>query len=672
MQADDRRDLYVYNSGLLTGRRVRRILALAGWDVRLGLPGSDDWVGVWGQSPTAPRGEAVARRRDAPVLRVEDAFLRSVLPGRSGEPPIGLSLDSRGVHFDPTGPSDLEHILAEHPLDDTAMLDAARASLERMNYWHVSKYNDFNPLADLPPAPYVLVIDQTRGDASVTASGANADRFREMLVFAQSEHPGLPVVIKAHPETAGGYRPGYFSAEDASDRVTLLADPISPFALMQGATGVYTVSSQLGFEAIFAGHRPRVFGQPFYAGWGLTEDEYPLARRTRKLSRAQLFAAAMVIYPTWYDPHEDGLCDLDRVIDVLAARARAHREDAQGYVASGMRAWKRPLLRAFFGKETRVQFLSDGAKARQIAERRGRKHLVWGATGIAGSVVRLEDGFLRSRGLGAQLVPPMSLVADDLGIYYDPARESRLERLITASVDLGDAERARAERLISQITEGGISKYNLGLDRPGDLPDGCRILITGQVEDDASVVLGCDAVATNLDLLIAARGANRDAAILYKPHPDVEAGLRGGALSDEQAGGLADRVLESIDAGAVVEAVDEVWTMTSLLGFEALLRGKPVTCLGMPFYAGWGLTTDLGVRQLRRQERPDLIGLVHATLIGYPRYFDPLTGQACPVEVVVERLADPDLRVPRVNKAVAYLQRLVPRGFRDGRAGKLR
>ena len=217
-----------------------------------------------------------------------------------------------------------------------------------------------------------------------------------------------------------------------------------------------------------------------------------------------------------------------------------------------------------------------------------------------------------------------------------------------------------------------MSKYNLGLDRPGDLPDGRRILIAGQVEDDASVVLGCDAVATNLDLLIAARGANRDAAILYKPHPDVEAGLRGGALSDEQAGGLADRVLESIDAGAVVEAVDEVWTMTSLLGFEALLRGKPVTCLGMPFYAGWGLTTDLGVRQLRRQERPDLIGLVHATLIGYPRYFDPLTGQACPVEVVVERLADPDLRVPRVNKAVAYLQRLVPRGFRDGRAGKLR
>ena len=34
-------------------------------------------------------------------------------------------------------------------------------------------------------------------------------------------------------------------------------------------------------------------------------------------------------------------------------------------------------------------------------------------------------------------------------------------------------------------------------------------------------------------------------------------------------------------------------TMTSLAGFEALLRGKPVTTHGQPFYAGWGLTEDI-------------------------------------------------------------------------------
>ena len=62
-----------------------------------------------------------------------------------------------------------------------------------------------------------------------------------------------------------------------------LYDAPSLFALGAAGrrdVGVYTVSSQMGFEAIFAGHRPRVFGKPFYAGWGLTEDDEVIPRRT--------------------------------------------------------------------------------------------------------------------------------------------------------------------------------------------------------------------------------------------------------------------------------------------------------------------------------------------------------------------------------------------------------
>ncbi|NHX27720.1 capsular polysaccharide biosynthesis protein, partial [Escherichia coli] len=115
------RRLFVYNGGFLTQGRVRRILELEGYRISLGKRGPEDMVGVWGQSPTSPRGEAVARHTDAPVLRVEDAFLRSVLPGRAGGgAPLGLMLDGRVVHFDPSRPSDLEHLLATHPLDDTA------------------------------------------------------------------------------------------------------------------------------------------------------------------------------------------------------------------------------------------------------------------------------------------------------------------------------------------------------------------------------------------------------------------------------------------------------------------------------------------------------------------------------------------------------------------------
>ncbi|MCB1311361.1 MAG: capsular polysaccharide biosynthesis protein [Sedimentitalea sp.] len=625
--------LFVYNGGFLTQGPVRRILQLAGYDLRLGLPGPGDFVGVWGASPTAARGLAVAARRQAPVLRIEDAFLRSMRPGRAGEPPMGLLLDCGGVHFDAARPSDLETLLATAPLDDTALLDRAREAIARMRAAHLSKFSGCDPALAPPPPGYVLVIDQTRSDASVTASGADLARFREMLVFAQEEHPGARIVIKTHPETQQGFRPGHFSAADASGRISLLTDPVSPWALLEGAVGVYTVSSQLGFEAILAGHRPRVFGQPFYAGWGLTRDEDPVARRARSLTRAQLFAAAMILYPVWYDPFRDALCPLETVLDTLEAEARAFREDRDGWVASGMRLWKRRPLQAMFGRQKRMIFTDDPARARET----GRPWMVW--AGAAGDehdgALRVEDGFLRSRGLGARLVPPLSLVTDDLGIYYDPTRPSRLEEMIAARATLTPAQRRRAEALVARLISAGLSKYNLGGGAP-DLPAGHRVLVPGQVADDASLRTGAGPVRSTRDLLARVREARPDAVIVYKPHPDVEAGLRPGEIAP---GDLADIVARHADPAALLAAVDEVWTMTSLLGFEALLRGVPVTTLGAPFYAGWGLTDDLAPTPDRRRASPDLMGLAHAALIDYPRYLDPVTGRICPAEVAVERLA---------------------------------
>lgn len=246
---------------------------------------------------------------------------------------------------------------------------------------------------------------------------------------------------------------------------------------------------------------------------------------------------------------------------------------------------------------------------------------------------------------------------DDLGIYYDPGRESRLERLIAAAVELPDYALRRAERLIARLVELRLSKYNVEHRALPDLPNGHRILVTGQVEDDASVLKGCGAMRTNLGLLAQARAHNPNSVIIYKPHPDVEAALRAGAIEQKQALRHADLVLPDADPVALIEAVDEVWTMTSLLGFEALIRGTPVTCLGTPFYAGWGLTKDLIDPPIRRSVRPSLAGLVHACLIDYPRYFDPLSGRPCPVEVVVDPLAHGPIPAPgRRAQSLARMQ----------------
>lgn len=654
------RRLFVYNGGFLTQGRVRRIVQLAGYDIRLGKPGPGDLVGVWGQSPTSPRGEAVAARTRTPILRVEDAFLRSVLPGRDGDPPVGLHLDLHGVHFDPSVPSGLERILTDDPLDDTALLNRARDGIDRLRRAHLSKYNTFHPAIPAPEPGYVLVIDQTRGDAAVKASRADANTFREMLFYAHEEHPGCRILIKTHPESASGHRPGYFSAADATGQVSLIDATVSPWALFEGAVAVYTVSSQLGFEAILAGHKPNVFGQPFYVGWGLTQDRMPLDRRQRNLTRAQLFAAAMILYPTWYDPHRDRLCSFEDAVNALDATVRAWRDDHRGWVATGMRLWKRAPLQQVFGRPHKVVFKDGPDTALASAKRDGRRLMVWaGKTTEAldkDGAVRVEDGFLRSRGLGADLIPPLSLVLDDLGIYYDPTRESRLERLIAASVDLTDGERTRAERLIRRLTASGLSKYNLGgVGLPAGLPAGRRILVPGQVEDDASILLGAGEVRSNAGLLTACRAANPAAVILYKPHPDVEAGLRAGAVPD--AAQVADAVLLRTDIQAALATADEVWTITSATGFEALLRGKRVTCLGRPFYASWGLTDDRGEGVARRQSRPDIIGLTHAVLIAYPRYFDPVTRTPCPVEVVVDRLINDEIPGPgRFNRLTAKLQ----------------
>lgn len=642
------RRLYVYNGGFLTQKRIRRILTLSGYDIRLGKPSAGDAIGVWGHSPTAPRGEKVAEVTEAPIVRVEDAFLRSVLTGRDSDDPLGLHIDTKGVHFDPSSRSDLEMILTEDPLDDTALLNRAKGAMADLQRLHLSKYNAFDP-EFLAPAPgYVVVIDQTRGDASIKASGCDSNTFKEMLYYAQDEHPGAQIIIKTHPETKAGHRDGYFKDSDCSDRVSLMDDPISPFALFEGAIAVYTVCSQMGFEAIMMGHKPIVFGQPFYVGWGLTDDRKPLDRRQRKLTRAQLFAGAMILYPKWYDPYRDRLCQIEDVIATLSAQSRAWREDHQGWVAAEMSLWKRGHLQAFFGGQLQVTFGE--------AHQGGRRMMIWASKAMdIGKAIRLEDGFIRSRGLGASLIPPMSLVLDDLGIYYDPTRESRLEHLIEASVRLTETARIRSDKLIKALIKSKLSKYNVGEVRNLNLPDGRRILVPGQVEDDASVRKGCADIKTNAALLQAVRAANPAAVIIYKPHPDVEAGLRTGEVLD--AADIADAVLTQTDAISALDAVDEVWTMTSLIGFEALLRGKKVTCFGTPFYAGWGLTDDRAIPQTRRVGTPDLTALAHAVLIDYPRYYDPVTKTPCPPEVVIDRLTAGDFPAPgHGNRLLAKLQ----------------
>lgn len=285
----------------------------------------------------------------------------------------------------------------------------------------------------------------------------------------------------------------------------------------------------------------------------------------------------------------------------------------------GFPRWKHPVVRqCFVGR--RVEFLPRGA-----AIPRGAWLVLWGKEAVPEQapadvrVLRMEDGFLRSVGLGADLVRPMSWVVDGQGIYYDATRPSDLEYLL-ATGEFDEVQCARAARLREQIVATGLTKYNVGASgwqRP--LGVGKVILVPGQVESDASLAYGAPGERSNMGLLQAVRQANRSAYVVYKPHPDVLARLRIEGRNEQQAHQWCDEVVTDVAMGTLLDAVDEVHVLTSLAGFEALLRGKRVVCHGQPFYSGWGLTQDM-LPHPRRKRCLTLDELVAGVLIDYPLY----------------------------------------------------
>lgn len=655
---------------------MRRLLALAGWRLvpARGFGEVEALVG-WGYKPSAESSRAAARRRGLPYLALEDGFLRSLALGVEGAPTFSLQIDSSGVYYDGSGPSDLESAIGA----GLAPGEEARAAagLAKLRALRLSKFNLAPPdLADPPEPGFVLVVDQTCGDSSIRHGGAEATSFARMLEAARDENPGARILLKTHPDVLTGRKRGHFDDPAALKGVEIWTRDVSPWALIERAEAVYAVTSQMGAEALFAGKRVRCFGTPFYAGWGATEDESPApARRAAFGPRgaAEIFAAGWLKRPLYYDPRTDGLSDFETVADLLAEARDRDLANRRPTYCLGMAFWKPPVMRAYFGSSrTRPRILRSPEKALALARAAPEARiLVWAGKeppGLAEAAAaqgtelrRVEDGFLRSVGLGADLLPPASLVTDSQGIYYDPTRPSDLESLVEAG-NFPPELLARAAALRRRLAAADVSKYNLGRARRPEVPPGRRaILVVGQVEDDASIRKGGGEVRTNLGLLRAARAANPEAFLIFKPHPDVEALRRRGAVAEADLEGLADLTARDTAPHDLILSSHEVWTITSLLGFEALLRDRPTVCLGAPFYAGWGLTRDLGpIPRARRTRRATLDELTAAALISHPIYLDPPTGLPCSPEFLTERLARRD---PRFARHASMARRIGARGW---------
>lgn len=590
----------------------------------------------WGRRRYGRRARRVAQARGIPFLTLEDGFLRSV--GLGGhEPPLSLVVDDVGIYYDADSPSRLENLIAQ-PLDAVACA-RARALARAWRDARVSKYNHLREFAGTLPAHYVLVVDQTAGDFSIRCGQATAASFLRMLEAALAEYPDCTVLVKIHPDVFAGKKRGHFdvAALAARSRVHVLAEDVHPVRLVEGAQAVYCVTSQLGFEALLWGKPVRTFGMPFYAGWGLTHDELPAPSRRGSATLEQLLHAALVMYPRYLHPETGRQCAVEDLINWMGLQRRERERFPAMVHALGFSRWKKPIVRDYL-QGSQVRFVDS---PQQVPE--GGLLAVWGRREVevpAGvRLLRLEDGFIRSVGLGADLVRPLSWVMDATGIYFDASQPSGLEQVLREA-EFDESLCRRAACLRERLVREQVTKYNVGAGtwRRPEMA-GRVILVPGQVESDASLAWGAPALRTNADLLRAVRAAHPDAWVVYKPHPDVVAGLRqeAGAWADLSA--WADEVVVDVPMAALLDQVDEVHTLTSLAGFEALLRGRAVTCYGLPFYAGWGLTTDcLPLPPGRRGRRLSLDELVAGALLVYPRYLSRRTGRFTIAEVALDEL----------------------------------
>jgi len=347
----------------------------------------------------------------------------------------------------------------------------------------------------------------------------------------------------------------------------------------------------------------------------------------------------------------------------------------------GFSFWKHKLIKPFFdekpifispllGQAHLIKTLSSRLSSKQSIYIWGRKSfpdLERFAHTYKISIFRVEDGFIRSVGLGSDLAQPYSLVVDSRGIYFDPFVESDLE-VILESAKFDEVLLDRARTIKDYLIGKKLSKYNIYDDMLLDFPSDKKIIVVpGQVEDDASIVYGA-AGMTNLKLLQQVRSNRPDAYVIYKPHPDVISGNRMGKIDSDEALIYCDRIITEVSIDSVLNHADEVHTMTSHVGFEALIQGINVVTYGLPFYAGWGLSEDTHFSK-RRTRTLSVEELVAGTLLLYPHYIHPVTLKKCEIEELLEALDVERKRYKNSswikvrNEAIQKLQMFI-RGFK--------
>ncbi|EAK4905981.1 capsular polysaccharide biosynthesis protein [Campylobacter jejuni] len=619
----------------------------------------DDLFFGWGRKKSGLKAMNLAKKYKAKFILLEDGFIRSLNLGVENSPSFSMVKDDIGIYYDATMPSKLENLLNTYEFKDEEIKQAKKA-IELIKKYKISKYNNNLDIPDdyfQKDEKRVLIIAQTANDASLEFGLAKDFKTVDMIKDAIKENPKSKIYIKIHPDVLSGKKQSDLDINSLPKECILITENFNPIALLEFFDKVYTKTSGMGFEALMQECECICYGMPFYAGWGLTKDKLECKRRMQKRSLEEVFYAAYILYSEYFNPYLNQKSNIFDTIQTLAKYKDIEKVNSNRLFMLGFTLWKRHFIKPFFNaKDNEIIFLNSLKSLARYKLKENDKFFIWGKkydentlknllltkakeqnlTNFTPKISLVEDGFIRSISLGSDLTRPFSLIVDDKGLYIDPNKASKLEELLQNEI-FDENILNRAKNIIKILLENRFSKYN-GLKHENlkiNAKIGQKIiLIPAQVEDDASMILGGFGLST-LDLLKEVRAKNQDAYIIFKPHPDVLSGNRVGLKDETRILEFCDEIVKDCSIDSAIKIADEIHTITSTSGFDALLRAKKVFIYGMPFYAGWGLTKDK-YKCERRTRKLSLEELVAGALIAYPRYINPKTKTLCEIEVCLD------------------------------------
>ncbi len=563
------------------------------------------------------------------LVFIEDGFVHS-FGIKKKKIPFSICHDNRGIYYDCDSDSDLKKYFNEKLSKKN--ISRAKKIIELWKKYSISKYN-FSSFIEPPSFPYILLVDQTFGDLSIDYGDADENSFKKMFEFAVNNWPEHKIIIKTHPDVINYKKKGCIDISKYSkDRIIIIGDIGQINRLIEFSSAVCVVTSQVGFEALIYGKEVHVFGKPFYSGLGLTIDHNTNNKQVNnQIKLEQLVFSSLVKYQICLDPRTKKECGIEEIMQYIHYLRKTSKFFPKALEAINLTPWKARQINRFVypvnGKK--VKFLKRFKSKMKNIIVWGKNTKTEGYINQVNDFISVEDGFIRSVGLGGDLYPPLSLLFDKKGIHYDASKVSDLEDQLQNS-NVNYNQKMRARNVLDSITKFKISKYNLRVKEKIKLPKNAInkeiIGVLGQVESDNSIIYGVPdntIQRTNFALVEQVRKDYPDAYIIYKPHPDTESGLRLKGKEEDSIIINADLIAHKTSLEDLFNKVDRIAVFTSLGGFEALIRGISVITYGFPFYAGWGLTQDYLEHHSwakRRTRKLTIEELTFISLIKYPFY----------------------------------------------------